>query len=222
MDVTSAGGSQKALVSALNGTTHILFRDGALRGINIAAILRDPVAAATGRLQDAARETDFAEFGGNFRLERGVARTNDLRMLAPIFRVDGEGTVSLPDRRLDLRLNPTATASLKGQGGSFEQSGVTIPVLVTGPFNAPSIQPDFSGVAMSAIKDPAKAAEAVRRLKEGGSPADVLGGFLGGGGSGSSGDQGAPSGRSGGPAGNVPLPIPGGQLPPGLKGLFGR
>ena len=222
VDVTSAGGSQKALVSALNGTSRILFRDGALRGINIAAILRDPIAAATGRLQDVARETDFAEFGGNFRLERGVARTGDLRMLAPIFRVDGEGTVSLPDRRLDLRLNPTATASLKGQGGQFEQSGVTIPVLVTGTFSAPSIQPDFSGVAMSAIKDPAKAADAVRRLKEGASPADVLGGFLGGGGSGGSGDQGAPSGRSGGPAGNVPLPIPGGQLPPGLKGLFGR
>jgi Uncharacterized protein involved in outer membrane biogenesis len=222
VDVTSTGGSQKALVSALNGTAHILFRDGALRGINIAAILRDPVSAATGRLQNVARETDFAEFGGNFRLERGVARTGDLRMLAPIFRVDGEGTVSLPDRRLDLRLNPTATASLKGQGGQFEQGGVTIPVLVTGTFSAPSIQPDFSGVAMSAIKDPAKAADAVRRLKDGASPADVLGGFLGSGNSGGSSDQGAPSGRSGGPAGNAPLPIPGGQIPPGLKGLFGR
>ncbi|SMF51189.1 AsmA protein [Azospirillum oryzae] len=215
IDVTSAGGNQKALVSALMGTTHILFRDGALRGINIAAILRDPVAAATGRMQDAARETDFAEFGGNFRLDHGVARTGDLRMLAPIFRVEGQGTVSLPDRRLDLRLEPTVTSSLKGQGGQFEQAGVTIPVLVTGSFGAPSIQPDFSGVALSAIKDPAKAAEAVRRLKEGASPADILGGFLG---SGNSGNAGA----SDKPAGNLPLPIPGGQLPPALKDLFGR
>jgi AsmA protein len=215
IDVTSAGGSQKALVSALMGTTHILFRDGALRGINIAAILRDPVAAATGRLQAAAQETDFAEFGGNFRLDHGVARTGDLRMLAPIFRVEGAGTVSLPDRRLDLRLDPTVTSSLKGQGGQFEQAGVTIPVFVTGSFGAPSIQPDFSGVALSAIKDPAKAAEAVRRLKEGASPADILGGFLG---SGNSGNTGA----SDKPAGNLPLPIPGGHLPPALKDLFGR
>ncbi|QCG95677.1 AsmA family protein [Azospirillum sp. TSA2s] len=215
IDVTSAGGSQKALVSALMGTAHILFRDGALRGINIAAILRDPVAAATGRLQAAARETDFAEFGGNFRLDHGVARTGDLRMLAPIFRVEGAGTVSLPDRRLDLRLEPTVTSSLKGQGGQFQQAGVTIPVLVTGSFGAPSIQPDYSGVALSAIKDPAKAAEAVRRLKEGASPADILGGFLG------SGDSGN-SGATDKPAGNLPLPIPGGQLPPALKDLFGR
>ncbi len=215
IDVTSAGGSQRALVSALMGTTHILFRDGALRGINIAAILRDPVAAATGRLQGAARETDFAEFGGNFRLDHGVARTGDLRMLAPIFRVEGTGTVSLPDRRLDLRLDPTVTSSLKGQGGQFDQAGVTIPVLVTGSFGAPSIQPDFSGVALSAIKDPAKAAEAVRRLKEGASPADILGGFLGSGNSGN-------SGTADKPAGNLPLPIPGGQLPPALKDLFGR
>ena len=104
VDVAAAGNSQKALVSGLNGTTHIVFRDGALRGINIAAILRDPVAAATGRQQNVARETDFAEFGGTFRLEGGVARTADLRA-APLFRVDGEGTVSLPNRRLDLRLN---------------------------------------------------------------------------------------------------------------------
>nr|WP_295837314.1 AsmA family protein [uncultured Azospirillum sp.] len=215
IDVTSAGGSQKALVSALMGTTHILFRDGALRGINIAAILRDPVAAATGRMQAAARETDFAEFGGNFRLDHGVARTGDLRMLAPIFRVEGAGTVSLPDRRLDLRLEPTVTSSLKGQGGQFEQAGVMIPVLVTGSFGAPSIEPDFSGVALSAIKDPAKAAEAVRRLKEGASPADILGGFLGSGNSGN-------AGGTDKPAGNLPLPIPGGQLPPALKDLFGR
>ncbi|PWC84301.1 AsmA family protein [Azospirillum sp. TSO5] len=212
IDVTSAGGSQKALVSALMGTAHILFRDGALRGINIAAILRDPVAAATGQMQAAARETDFAEFGGNFRLDHGVARTGDLRMLAPIFRVEGQGTVSLPDRRLDLRLEPTVTSSLKGQGGQFQQAGVTVPVLVTGSFGAPSIQPDFSGVALSAIKDPAKAAEAVRRLKEGASPADILGGVLGSGN----------SGKADKPAGNLPLPIPGGQLPPALKDLFGR
>ena len=215
IDVTSAGGSQKALVSALMGTTHILFRDGALRGINIAAILRDPVAAATGRMQAAARETDFAEFGGNFRLDHGVARTGDLRMLAPIFRVEGAGTVSLPDQRLDLRLEPTVTSSLKGQGGQFEQAGVMIPVLVTGSFGAPSIEPDFSGVALSAIKDPAKAAEAVRRLKEGASPADILGGILGSGNPGN-------AGGTDKPAGNLPLPIPGGQLPPALKDLFGR
>ncbi|HYG86066.1 MAG TPA: AsmA family protein [Azospirillum sp.] len=212
-DLAAVGASQKALVSALNGTARIVFRDGALRGINIAAILRDPVAAATGRQQGAAQETDFAEFGGNFRIDGGVARTSDLHMLAPLFRMDGEGAVSLPDRKLDLRLNPTATATLKGQGGQFEHSGLTVPVLVTGPFNAPSIQPDFSGVALSAIKDPTKAADAVRRLKEGASPADVLGGLTGRG-------EAPPSGRPGAPSdpGNVLK----GPLEQGVKGLLGR
>ena len=214
-DVTAVGASQKALVSGLNGTARIIFRDGALRGINIAAILRDPVAAATGRQQGVAQETDFAEFGGSFRLDGGVARTADLRMLAPLFRMDGEGTVSLPDRRLDLRLNPAATATLKGQGGPLDHGGVTIPVIVTGPFDAPSIQPDFSGVALSAIKDPAKAAEAVRRLQEGGSPAEILGGLTGAEGSGS---RTQPGGRSDNPVGNVLK----GPLEQGMKGLFGR
>jgi uncharacterized protein involved in outer membrane biogenesis len=179
LDVTASGNSQRALVSTLGGTAKVTFTNGTLRGINIAAILRDPLAAATGSLGNDARETDFAEFGGGFRIERGVARTDDLRMLAPLFRVTGAGTVDLPPRRLDLKLEPVLTASLEGQGGDFARSGIQIPVTVTGPFEAPAIRPDFSGVAAKAIQDPAKAAEAVRRLREGGSPADVLGSFLG-------------------------------------------
>ncbi len=217
-DLAAVGTSQKAVVSGLNGTTRIVLRNGALRGVNIAAILRDPVAAATGRQQGITQETDFAEFGGTFRLDGGVARTGDLHMLAPLFRMDGEGTVSLADRRLDLRLNPKATATLQGQGGQFDRSGLTIPILVTGTFDAPSIQPDFSGVVLSAIKDPAKAAEAVRRLKEGGSPADILGGLTGAGGKdgGSSGAR--PAAPEAGPLGNVLK----GPLEQGVKGLFGR
>jgi AsmA protein len=228
VDVTAAGNSQRALVSALDGTARVVFRDGALRGINIAAILRDPLAAATGRQQNVARETDFAEFGGNFRLERGVARTADLRMLAPLFRVEGEGAVSLPDQRLDLRLNPTAAATLKGQGGPFDHTGVTIPVLVTGPFSAPSIQPDFTGVASSVIQDPAKAADAVKRLREGASSADILGGLAGSGSSGKppSADGGSDAPSAAGPLGDAlkgaPLPLQKGPLEEGIKGLFGR
>lgn len=222
-DLAAAGASQKALVSALNGTARIILHDGALKGINIAAILRDPIAAATGGQQGAAQETDFAEFGGNFRLENGVAHTVDLHMQAPLFRLDGEGAVSLPARALDLRLNPTAAATLKGQGGRHDLAGVTVPVLVTGTFDSPSIQPDFSAVAASAIGDPAKAADAVRRLKEGASPADILGGLTGSGGSGSPGGQagGAPN-AAGNALKGAPAQIPKGAVEQGLKGLFGR
>ncbi|WP_158284140.1 AsmA family protein [Azospirillum sp. TSO22-1] len=222
-DLAAAGASQKALVSALNGTARIVLHNGALKGINIAAILRDPIAAATGGQQGAAQETDFAEFGGNFRLENGVAHTADLHMQAPLFRLDGAGAVSLPARTLDLRLNPTAAATVKGQGGRRDLAGVTVPVLVTGTFDSPSIQPDFSAVAASAIGDPAKAADAVRRLKEGASPADILGGLTG------SGSSGSPGGRTDGssdPVGNAlkgaPAQIPKGSVEQGLKGLFGR
>ena len=217
-DLAAAGASQKALVSGLNGTTRIVFRNGALRGINIAAILRDPIAAATGRQQGVAQQTDFAELGATFRLDRGVARTGDLHMLAPLFRMDGEGTVSLPDRRLDFRLNPKATTTLQGQGGQFDRSGLTIPILVTGTFSDPSIQPDFSGLALSAIKDPATAAAAVRRLKEGGSPADILGGLTGAGGKDGGSSGAPPAAPKAGPLGDVLK----GPLEQGVKGLFGR
>ena len=84
---------------------------------------------------------------------------------------------------------------------------------------------------LSAIKDPAKAADAVRRLRDGASPADIFGGLMGSGGSGGSGAQTTPSGRSDAPSETAPLgnvlkgappQLPKGGLEQGIKGFLGR
>ncbi|MEI6985299.1 MAG: AsmA family protein [Rhodospirillaceae bacterium] len=173
LDVTASGRSQQELIAALAGTTKLAMGKGTLLGINIAAILRDPIAAATGRSNDAGRETDFSELGASFRIDHGIARTNDMTMLAPQFRVTGAGTVGLPERKLDLHLEPMLT-------GTTAVSNIAVPVLITGSFEQPRIEPDFSAVLSSIAKDPAKAADAIKRLKEGGKPAAILRDLLGG------------------------------------------
>ena len=91
MNVAMRGASQRAMISALGGNGKILFADGAIRGINIAAMVRN---AASAFLDSSAREnqkTDFAELSGTFNIVRGVLTNNDLALLSPLLRVGGKG-----------------------------------------------------------------------------------------------------------------------------------
>ncbi len=226
VDVITQGGTERQLVTALDGTTWVTFRDGSLRGINIPAILRNPVAAATGRLGDVAQETDFAEFGASFQITDGIAATQDIRMLAPLFRVDGQGTISLPPRQLDLSLNPVATASLEGQGGQFDRGGLRIPIRVRGSFENPRIEPDFSNIDIRALADPNRVGDALR------DPGGTLRGLLGGGQPGGGSAPAGPAPDDTAPAAEDP-PAPAEATPPAepapanpldtlRRGLFGN
>ncbi len=244
--ISAQGRSQRELVSTLDGTSSLAVRDGALQGINIAAILRDPVAYALGGAPDVPQETDFAEVGGSFAIDGGRARTDDLRMLAPLFRMTGSGVVDLPPRTLDLTLEPTLVPTPEGQSSEFEQIGLQVPFNVTGSFDNPTVKPDFSRIATNLIQDPQAAQRAVERLRQGGSPEEILGEFLGGAAGGAGNDQGGDGGSAptspeealrqlgegalrggdggdGGDGGNQGTqPTPEDAVREGIRGLFGR
>lgn len=164
MSVVTRGKSQKAMVSALGGSGKILFADGAVRGINIAAMVRN---AATAFLDSSARttqKTDFAELSGSFNIRRGILQNDDLKLLSPLLRVGGKGSVDMPNRAVNYRIEPKVTASTKGQGGSADASGLKVPVLVTGPWDNLSYKPDLAGLVDGIAKDPKKALDGLKKL----------------------------------------------------------
>jgi AsmA protein len=145
--VTAAGNSQRALVGSLNGTTELVFTDGAIRGINIAAMMRDMTTQIfSGWERSAAQKTDFAELSATYQIVQGVATNTDLRMLGPLVRLTGAGTVHLPNRYLDYRIEPKLVASLQGQGGAADLTGFNVPIIVKGPWSKPDIYPDIAGI----------------------------------------------------------------------------
>ena len=118
LDVSSRGGSQLQLVRGLNGNGSVTFTDGAVVGINIAAMVRN---AATAFLDPGAgeqRKTDFAELSGTFAIQDGILTNDDMRLQAPVLRVNGRGRVDLPARTLTYLIEPTAAPTLEGQGGA--------------------------------------------------------------------------------------------------------
>ncbi len=161
--LTTTGGSERELVNNLNGDGRVVFADGAITGINIAAMVRNASTAFLSADADETRKTDFAELSGSFAIEKGILTNQDLNLQAPALRVNGSGVVDLPSKTINYRIDPKAAATLEGQGSESEVAGILVPVLVTGPFDDLSYKPDLSGVIDQAIKDPDALKEQVKQ-----------------------------------------------------------
>lgn len=161
---SARGASQRDLVSSLNGSGELRFFDGAIYGINLAALLRQ--VGSLGLQGGEEQKTDFAELGGTFTIRNGVFENNDLKMLAPLVRLNGGGTSNLPARTIDYRVDGRLVASLEGQGGEEALAGLPVPIRIGGTFDNPTYEIDWKSVLEAAARDP-------ERLKK--MPGDLLG-----------------------------------------------
>jgi AsmA protein len=168
LDVTAAGATVNAMKKALAGTARVALRDGAVKGINLTEALRKTRAAfgsksAQQQPADTAQRTDFTEMTASFVIKNGVARNDDLDVKAPVLRIGGAGDIDIGNSRLNYVAKATVVATSKGQGGADldHLAGLTIPVKLTGPFDAPKYEIDYGAIASQAAK--AKAQEKVQQ-----------------------------------------------------------
>ncbi|GLQ05717.1 AsmA family protein [Sneathiella chinensis] len=189
-DLAATGNSQKQMVEKLNGNGRILFEDGAIKGINLAAMARNVTNAFQGSGDE--QKTDFAELSGTFDIKNGLLTNSDLLMKNPFIRLTGSGTVNMPPQTLDYRLEPKLVASSEGQGGG-QAGGIMVPIKITGGWDDPKFAPDLAG-ALKNVADPSKLKDTLEGsgkktledLGKGGGDAvkdtlkKGLGGFLGG------------------------------------------
>ena len=158
ISTSGSGSTTGQLRRSLNGNAQTQFRDGAIRGIDIAKIYNNLASVLAGGIkQDGSDRTEFTEMGLSMRIINGVAETDDLRLIGPLVRMDGAGSVDLGNETINMRLNPKLVASIKGQGGNFDVSGVSIPVIVEGRLEQPRIYPDLTGV----LKNPQAALQSL-------------------------------------------------------------
>lgn len=182
-DLDARGGSVKALKQALGGRASLQLTDGAVRGINLAKTLRQWKSAVSlnkdaVQASSADEKTDFSEISASFDIAKGVATGRDLVAKSPFLRVGGEGQIDIAEGRIDYTARATVTGTPEGQGGAELEAlkGVTVPVQLTGPFEAIDYKLQWSsvgaqvltGAARGAFGDKAKAAVN-----------DKLGGLLG-------------------------------------------
>ena len=193
IDVATRGGTQRQLVSALNGKGGVKLNDGTIKGIDLVRVLCNPLKAieALGGKLDSSASTAFSEMGLTHTITNGVLKNQDMALLAPLFRAEGAGTVDLPKRTVDYRAVPKLVASCTGQGGDAGKIGLAVPVKIEGPWTNVSVRPDFN----------------LMELLKGANPVDAIKGLIPGKGGSTTGTTSV--GSSGGVGG-------------ALKGLFGR
>lgn len=157
-DVSIVGLQEKQIRRSLNGTSRFAFTDGALKGVNIAQLIRDGSAALGlgGGKQDTGTpgQTDFTELTGSLTMTDGLVSNRDLAAKSPLLRIDGKGDVDLRKDTIDYLITTELVGSLEGQGGKSRDqlSGVPIPVRVTGSLSNPSYRPDLEAALSAKTK----------------------------------------------------------------------
>ncbi len=169
LDVQAQGNTVTALKKSLAGNAALQLKDGAIKGVNVAAMLRKAKAQMGGGQQaqaaSASEKTDFSELTASFALHGGVAHNEDLSMKSPLLRLGGNGDINIGDSSMNYLAKATVVGTLEGQGGAELASlkGVTVPVRVSGPFSALKYAVDMNALVSESVK--AKAAEKREEVK---------------------------------------------------------
>ncbi|TAK84581.1 MAG: AsmA family protein [Betaproteobacteria bacterium] len=171
LDVTAAGKTVNAMKSALAGNAKLNLRDGAIKGVDIGALLQK-ARSALGKQTEAAdskQKTDFSEMSASFAIKNGVAHNDDLDVKAPLFRIGGAGDIDIGKSTINYVAKASVVATTKGQGGrELDQlAGLTVPVKLTGPLDSMKYEVDYKAVAADLAKSKVgeKAKEAIDKNK---------------------------------------------------------
>jgi AsmA protein len=158
-DLRMTGLSEQEIRNSLNGTARFAFRDGAVKGVNVAQLIRKAQAAMSGgTVPEEPQQTDFTELSGSAKITNGVIDNQDLTAKSPLLRIAGKGQANLPADTVDYVLTTELVKSLEGQGGKGSQdlTGVPIPVRVKGKLTEPGYSVDLQSVLESKVKQEAQ------------------------------------------------------------------
>lgn len=147
LNLTSGGKTIGDVRQSLNGDVSLNFENGAVKGFNLAQIVRQGQALLKGTTitDNEPQQTDFTAISFNAQIVNGILKSDQLNALSPLFRLGGNGQINLVDETLNYLVSPTIVATSKGQGGKGleELSGLTIPIRLTGSLYAPKYKLDL-------------------------------------------------------------------------------
>jgi AsmA protein len=142
--VTTSGDRVSTLKNSLNGTASFKASNGALQSEKLARNVEKVVAFLKGREPaPAGEELVFDSLTGTAKINNGVAKNNDMKLITPLVYADGAGDINIGNDSLDYRLDV---------GLSDEPDRAAIPLSIKGPFEDPKFGIDFDA-ALKAKKD---------------------------------------------------------------------
>lgn len=161
IDLTAKGKTVGEIKRNLNGQLAVSLADGAVKGINLGERLQSLGNLLSGGLSNQTaqaepdKSTQFSSLGVSFDIKNGVATSNDLKIMAPLFRIGGQGVINLVENSLDYQADASIVATSTGQGGKTLDAGLvglTVPVKLYGGFSAIQWKLLLEDLAKAALK----------------------------------------------------------------------
>ncbi|KCZ82869.1 AsmA family protein [Hyphomonas adhaerens MHS-3] len=165
VSATSTGTSIDEIMKDLNGQVSTKLNDGAIKGLNVAQLVRSKdsllQAVTSGQLQgldfasalSPEAKTDFSSFDTVLSVKNGVANVDLMKLISPVLGIDGTGNINLGGQTLDLRLATSIDKKGEGSGSVVQLNGIPVPIRLSGSWTKPKVTPDLSGVTNQLKQD---------------------------------------------------------------------
>lgn len=193
VDATAQGASIDEIMRGLNGQLSTNLDEGALKGLNVAQLVRSAQslqqAFASGTLNNLdfrgvltpAAETEFTNFNTVLSVQNGVANIDVLKLLNPVLGIDGSGRIDIGGQALDVRLATAIDRTGQGQGAVVQLNGIPVPIRLSGSWDALRVTPDFSGVQSTLQAELSGRVQQELTSRTGDVAGSIIGGIIGGG-----------------------------------------
>ena len=147
------GQSLDQIMTSLSGNGTVKFTDGLIKGIDLAAMMRN-LKSAFGGFDSA---TEFSSLDGTFTLENGVLQNVDLSLLSPLFKAAGKGSVDIGGQAMNYVVTPTRLS---------DDAEFSVPVTITGPWDNLKFRPDLDKLLNLLLDKKLKDSEEAKKIKK--------------------------------------------------------
>ncbi|WP_035053020.1 AsmA family protein [Andreprevotia chitinilytica] len=174
LDISAVGDRPSDLKRTAGGNVRVLLNKGAIRGIDIEALLRtasQQLKALQGsqtQLLNLDARTRFSELNATMQLKHGLASNSDLNVSAGVLQLKGGGTLNLSDNAVDYKLSASANPKVPELKGLV---GLTLPITLAGTLDAPQYKIDYANLK-DQILARQKAEQAPKKTPAKAKPAD--------------------------------------------------
>jgi AsmA protein len=161
LQLSGAGTTAAAVTSSLAGKASLAMSDGAIKGIDLTALINAIGSGQIPNLQQGPdAKTAFSDLSSSFTIASGLAETSNLQVTSPLLQVAARGTVDIVTGSIDFLTQPQIVAGPQGKGGANDLAGLSVPVRVEGPFAHPTFKPEIKGM----FANPEQASKTVKQL----------------------------------------------------------
>ncbi len=153
LNLKGRGQSLHQIMTSLSGNGAVKFTDGAIKGIDLAAMMRN-LKSAFGGFEGA---TEFSSLDGTFSMEKGVLQNVDLALLSPLFKAAGKGSVDIGGQAMNYVVTPTRLS---------KDAEFSVPVIITGPWQDLKFRPNLDKLLDLLLDKKLKDSEEAQKIKK--------------------------------------------------------